>query len=235
MREIRALIRAPLRYRFGSLFMSLLLLLALPGVLPERLEALAIPIVFTLVLSTGVSAVGERRNSLVIAVAIAAPTLLLIWAGPALNSRIFPVVGGVLLAMFLAYAAAAILNHVLHADRVDAEAIYGAVCVYFLLAALWGVTYALVEVLAPGSFNLPDPTALTARGRLETGPLMYYSFVTITTLGYGDITPVTELGRLLALLEAVLGQLFLVILVARFVGLYTAREFAMREEGDKPG
>jgi voltage-gated potassium channel Kch len=104
---------------------------------------------------------------------------------------------------------AAILNHVLRADQVDAETLYGAVCVYFLFAALWGVLY-----------------VLTAGSRFDAGPMMYYSFVTITTLGYGDITPATELARLLALLEAVLGQLFLVILVARLVGVYTARRLS---------
>jgi voltage-gated potassium channel Kch len=121
---------------------------------------------------------------------------------------------------------AAILNHVLRADQVDAETLYGAVCVYFLFAALLGVLYVLVEILAPGSFNLPDSVSLTAGSRFDAGPMMYYSFVTITTLGYGDITPATELARLLALLEAVLGQLFLVILVARLVGVYTARRLS---------
>jgi hypothetical protein len=203
--------------------MSLLLLLVTPVIVPERLQMLGTSIVFTLVVSAGVGAVAETRRTFRAAVLIAAPALLLFWAGPSLGTPVPGVIGDILLAVFLAYAAAAILNRVLHADQVDAETIYGAVCVYFLLAALWGVLYVLVEILAPGSFNLPDSVSLTAGSRFDAGPMMYYSFVTITTLGYGDITPATELARLLALLEAVLGQLFLVILVARLVGLYTAR------------
>jgi hypothetical protein len=226
MREIRSLLRSPLQYRYGTLFMSLLLLLALPAFLPERLEMLGTSIVFTLVVSAGVGAVAETRRGLRLALLIAVPTLLLMWAGPRLGTQVPVVLADILLVAFLAYASAAILNHVLRADQVDLETIYGAVCVYFLLAAFWGMLYPLVETLAAGSFNLPDSVSLTTSGRLDAGPMMYYSFVTITTLGYGDITPATELARLLAVLEAVLGQLFLVILVARFVGLYTAHEFA---------
>jgi hypothetical protein len=230
MREIKSLLRAPLEYRYGTLFMSLLLLLSLPALLPERLEILGTSIVFTLVVSAGVGAVAETQRRFLTALLIAAPALLLFWVGPSLGTKLPVVLGDILLVAFLAYAAATILNRVLQADQVDAETIYGAVCVYFLFAALWGVLYVLVEILAPGSFNLPDSLNLTAGSRFDAGPMMYYSFVTITTLGYGDITPATELTRLLALLEAVLGQLYLVILIARLVGLYTARELSGKRQ-----
>ncbi|UCC82799.1 MAG: two pore domain potassium channel family protein [Gemmatimonadota bacterium] len=223
MREIKALLRAPLEYRYGTLFMSLLLLLSAPALLPERLDLLGTSIVFTLVVSAGVGAIAQTQRTFLTALLIAAPALLLFWIGPSLGTRVPEVLGDILLAAFLAYAAAAILNRVLQADHVDAETIYGAVCVYFLFAAFWAVIFALVETLAPGSFNLPESVNLVGGSRFDSGPMFYYSFVTITTLGYGDITPATELTRLLALLEAVLGQLYLVILIARLVGLYTTR------------
>jgi hypothetical protein len=209
--------------------MSLLLLLSVPALLPERLEMLGTSIVFTLVLSAGVGAVAQTKRTFRVALMIAAPALLLFWVGPGLGTQVPVFLGDILLAGFLVYAAATILNRVLHADEVDAETIYGAVCVYFLAAAFWGVLFVLVEFVAPGSFNLPDSVNFTGGSRFDSGPMMYYSFVTITTLGYGDITPATELTRLLALLEAVLGQLYLVILIARLVGLYTVRGPAARE------
>ncbi len=222
MREIKTLLRAPLEYRYGTLFMLLLLLLAAPAVLPERLEMLGTSIVFTLVVSAGIGAVAQTERRFLIVLLIAAPAILLFWIGPSLGTRVPEVIGDILLAAFLAYAAAVILNRVLHADQVDAETIYGAVCVYFLLAVFWGVLFVLLEMLAPGSFSLPDSVNLVGGIRFDSAPMMYYSFVTITTLGYGDITPVSELARLLALFEAVLGQLYLVILIARLVGLYSA-------------
>jgi voltage-gated potassium channel Kch len=85
---------------------------------------------------------------------------------------------------------------------------------------MWGEGYGLIELLRPGSLKLPsvDPVA---------GPramLQYFSFVTITTVGYGDIYPVSPLARATAATEALLGQLYLVVLVARLVGLHTAQE-----------
>lgn len=229
MREIKSLLRAPLEYRYGTLFMSLLLLLAVPAFLPERLEMLGTTIVFTLVVSAGVGAVAQTQRTFRAALLIAAPAVLLFWVGPSIGTLVPVIVGDVLLAAFLAYAAATILNRVLQAGHVDAEVIYGAVCVYFLLAVFWGVLFVLLEILAPGSFNLPDHLSLAGGTRFDSSPMMYYSFVTITTLGYGDVTPVTELARLLALLEAVLGQLYLVILIARLVGLYTAHSFSGKD------
>jgi hypothetical protein len=106
----------------------------------------------------------------------------------------------------------------------------------------------------PGSFHFPeaDPLSQIQAGRLAPdgqevpadfegvdwrvahekaqGTLMYYSFVTLTTLGYGDIYPVGDAARILAMLEATLGQLYLVILVARLVGLYTSQETERRKK-----
>lgn len=226
MKEIRSLVRAPLEYRYGTLFMSLILLLAVPALLPERLELIGTTIVFTLVVSSGVGAVAATRRGFYVALLIAGPALLLTWVGVKVGTRVPLLMADIFIAAFLAYASAALLNHVLRADQVDAETIYGAVCVYFLLAVVWGMLFLILEIVAPGSLNLPDSVSIFGGGRYHAGPMMYYSFVTITTLGYGDITPATELARVLAVLEAMLGQLFLVVLIARFVGLYTARELA---------
>lgn len=234
MKELGSLIRAPLKYRFGFLFLALLMLLALPAILPGRLEDYATPVLFTLVITSGVATVGDRRSALIAALALAVPALVLLWLDPVLPTHTLSLVGGFMILAFLAYAAAAILLHVIGARRVDLEVIYAAICVYLLLAILWGVAYPLVEGLAPGSFNLPDAMQVGSSAGRESQPFIYYSFVTITTLGYGDITPASQLARLLAYFEAVLGQLFLVILIARLVGLYTAQEFAaLQQRGDR--
>ena len=76
----------------------------------------------------------------------------------------------------------------------------------------------------------PLPEAWTDRANSASGTMMYYSFVTLTTLGYGDIYPVRDGARIMAMLEATLGQLYLVILVARLVGLYTSQESERRKK-----
>ena len=82
---------------------------------------------------------------------------------------------------------------------------------------------AVLEELEEGEPE-PLPEAWTDRANSASGTMMYYSFVTLTTLGYGDIYPVSDAARILGMLEATLGQLYLVILVARLVGLYTSQQ-----------
>ena len=93
-----------------------------------------------------------------------------------------------------------------------------------LVGLAWAFLFSLLEVLQPGSFNLPElsaePLDLAAMEVRRLSVFMYYSLVTLTTLGYGDITPVTPLARNLAAFEAVIGQLYIAILVARLVGLH---------------
>ena len=95
--------------------------------------------------------------------------------------------------------------------------VVGALCIYLLLGVLWAVLFAFVELV--------EPTAFLDRGREVGGPIehfLYYSFVTLTTLGYGDITPVHPVARTLAYLEAVIGQLYIAVLIAGLVGRHVA-------------
>ena len=108
--------------------------------------------------------------------------------------------------------AAFVLSGVLAAGRVDAERISAALCVYLLAGMGFGCIFAAIEAAAPGSLAAARP--------VELMDAVYFSFVTLSTLGYGDIAPVAPAARALALLEAVFGQLYLAVLVARLVTLY---------------
>jgi hypothetical protein len=114
---------------------------------------------------------------------------------------------------------------------VDAEILFGAACIYLFFALVWGLLYELVVELQPGSLALGGRPIVA--GDAGGGAVMYFSFVTLTTLGYGDITPVNQFARLLAMLEAVLGQLFMVFLVARLVGVHTAQALARAPAEDR--
>jgi hypothetical protein len=84
---------------------------------------------------------------------------------------------------------------------------------YLLLGLVWGVIYATIEMHAPGSF------AGTLRLDERLSDWVYYSFVTLTTVGYGDITPLSMAARAVAMLEALVGQLYPAIIIARLVSL----------------
>lgn len=107
-----------------------------------------------------------------------------------------------------------IFSHIMKVEKVTSDTIIGSICVYLLLGIIWATVFALIEILNPGSFNLGDDVVTNLNYKF-----LYYSFVTLTTLGYGDITPVLPPARALSSLEAVTGQLYLAILLAHLVGL----------------
>ena len=92
---------------------------------------------------------------------------------------------------------------------------------FLLLGLCWAFIYALIEVLNPGSFSV---ASITTAG--SSSAYTYFSFVTLTTLGYGDISPVAQVARSFAILEAITGQMYLAVLVARLVGTQIAHDMA---------
>ena len=132
-----------------------------------------------------------------------------------------------LLAVFLASVAWIVLGAVLRSPRVTTHEVFGALSVYLLLGMIWVFLYALCLLSDAGALRFPEGefeqlTDLAAHG-VAMQDLTYFSFVTLSTLGYGDIVPVSPLARTLAWMEAVFGQLFLAVLVARLVASLSAR------------
>ncbi|MGZ8916507.1 MAG: ion channel [Methylobacter sp.] len=107
-------------------------------------------------------------------------------------------------------------QHVFGANRVDRNLLFGAMCVYLLMGLIWSILYGLTFQFLPGSFNGIEGVD----GKAPMDTLLYYSFVTLASLGYGDITPVAPLARTLAYLEAIGGQLYIAIMLAGLVGLF---------------
>ena len=120
--------------------------------------------------------------------------------------------------IFSSFTASIILWHVLREDKITSDTLFGAVCAYLLIGHTWTTLYMLLEVLHPGSFYVG--TAQNPDHMVNISDLSYFSIVTLTTLGYGDITPVTSTARSFAALEALFGVMYNAILIARLVGLY---------------
>jgi hypothetical protein len=111
-------------------------------------------------------------------------------------------------------------NIIVRSHAVTADLILGAINVYLMMGVAFAFLFGLVEVLQPGSFSGLDQTMATDPSAL---PFLYFSFITMTTLGYGDVTPLSSYAMTTAYLEALFGQLYLAILIARLVGLYISR------------
>lgn len=119
---------------------------------------------------------------------------------------------------FCLLSTAICLREVLTYGRVTLNHLVGAMCVYLLLGVLWAFTYAGVELAFPGSFHVPAGDMVS-----NLDDFLYFSLVTLTTTGYGDVLPVERLARMLATLEAVTGQLYVAVLVATLVTQYVGR------------
>ena len=171
-------------------------------------------IFLTGILLSGVHAVSEKKRRVYIASLLALPMLVYLWSGYFMESNLYVViVGGFSGVLFFAYMIVNILSFIYRQDKVTRDLIFSAVVVYLLMAIMWTFIYRVIETAHPGSFTIPT-TDIHERMRF-----IYFSLVTITTLGYGDIVPKTSLASSLATLEAVVGQLYLVTTVAWLVGV----------------
>jgi hypothetical protein len=187
---------------------------------------LIVAVFFSVMVLAAVNAVSESRRSLSIALALAVPAILFYIVGLfSDHAEVLAWRYGLTVAV-LGYAIAAILRFLFVPQRVNANLICGSICAYLLLGVLWANVYSLIEVVEPGSFRFTLSTETEKPVmQFEGGDAsfaVYYSFITLTTLGYGDVIPRSAPARLLAALEALTGQIYLAVLVARLVGLHVA-------------
>ena len=122
---------------------------------------------------------------------------------------------------FLFTAAGVAMKQIAMDENISANRIIGAVCVYLMLGVIWALMYSLMETVIPGSFAGLADQAANSKWNPDW---VYFSFVTLTTLGYGDILPLTFSARSLAYFEAIIGQFYLAVLVAGLVGAYLSEK-----------
>jgi hypothetical protein len=203
----------------GSL---VLLFLAYP-VLVELGRLSLFRLFFTTQLLLAVYSIGGTRRSLVTALVLGSPAIASQLVTFSVPTKAGILISGASSFVFLGYVIYVVYRSVLRGGRVTGGKIAGAISVYLLLGLLWSILYGLVAVVQPEAFKLPDE--ITLREAMGIGGeyvFIYFSFVTLTTLGFGEITPAAPLARTLAWLEAVTGQLFIAISIARLVAMQIA-------------
>lgn len=202
-------------------FLFTLLFVIYPFFPPEGLGKYLIDVFLSLALISGTFAV-EKRNLRRIALGLMVLTLLTRWATYATPSRELLIVSTILGIVFFSFASVVILGRVFAAGPVTRHRVEGAVAVYLLIGLIFGSIFALIAMLQPKAFEMAELAAGGATKELYDeilGRLSYFSFVTLTTVGYGDVTPATPIARQFAVLEGLIGQLYPAILLARLVSL----------------
>ena len=210
------------RWRFAVVLLaSLLLAVAQPLTSGLFGDQGSFDIFFSLLICAVLLLVFEEREHRRIAISFGLIAFLGIWVGHGfggLAGRVLLIGTHLIAACLFAFALYRILGAIF-AKQASGDAIFGAVCGYLLLGIIWSILYSAVETAFPESFGMPASRgADLAAVRPDRGVLSYYSFITLATVGYGDVTPTTPLARTLAWMEAITGQFYLAVLVAGLVG-----------------
>ena len=216
------------RYSAVEFLIALVLLLvATPLVEGLRHATLIEGVLLTLVLGSAVLAVGAERRTLIIAVALSSPAILSKWihhfAPEIIPAEVFPLTG----MAFVGFVVFHLLRFILRASEVDTEVLCAGIATYLTFGLLWTFAYVLVSRASPNAFSFPPASGKQALSAFDA---LYFSYVTLCTVGFGDITPVSSAARMLAVLEALTGTIFLAVLVARLVSMYSDEKSALQKE-----
>jgi voltage-gated potassium channel len=209
----------------GRAFYVLVLIVTLNMIYPITSGGSVISLLIFQVLYAGLFAVGiiitsDNRRQVIWSVSLAALWLLFATVS-AFNPGNFwwNVITYFILMLFHASITWVLFRYIFTATAVTADVIYGAIAVYFLLSFFFVPVYGLVEIASPGSF-IDNGTGAPVQWQ----QLVYYSLITLSTAGYGDISPISPWSRMLAGLEATVGVMYVAILMARLVSLYDRQQ-----------
>jgi len=230
-----ALLRARgMRQGYARLLATLALAILLGLPLREAGRGDVFSLVVAMVLYAGARAATNSPRRRRFYLALLTPTVALdLWIFTMGGGESLAVVGSTLHIGFMIFTGFGILEHLAREKAVSLDTILGGICVFLLIGMVFGYAFSMVETLFPGSLlergqRLRPPPH--ANAQVERRPeAIYFSFITLTTVGYGDITPARSLARVLAILEAVAGQIFLTTFLAFLVG-----NFLSRRRGDGP-
>jgi voltage-gated potassium channel len=156
-----------------------------------------------------------------IASGLAIPSVILSWVNLIHPSEVIFVSNAVTTILFMFVCVASILYDVVLRAHVTLETLRGVICAYFMLAFAFAYVYFLIEYMIPGTFMFSRTEVSVFSFTHYISEMLYFSFVTLLTIGYGDIVAVKDVGQTATVLEGVIGQFYVAILVARLVSVYS--------------
>ena len=197
---------------------------------PGLVSRLLILACFFLMLLSAFFAISRSRRHVVVASILSIPSIVLQGVHAVRPIDQVGAWGDVFTVLYLWYIISLVIQALFQKRTVTADTICASLCVYLLLGLCWAYIYTLIEYQLPNSFSISD-VHMSTSGKFNVsgshmGFAVYYSFVTLSTLGYGDVLPVNSISRAFSYSEAVAGQIYLAILVARLVGLHISQTLA---------
>lgn len=227
---IRQSKRSDLSGRFNYLLISLLLILgAYPYVSgPEHVREAILQLFISGAFLSAVYAMSDHHRRFMTAIILGLPGIVMSIKNFFHPTEFTTNLELAVLLPFYIYTIIIIMKSVLTSRKVTNETLIGAACIYLLMGITWGDAYTYLEKVRPNSFSFNESLEVT--GDIRWSYFMYFSFSTLTTLGYGDVTPRTPQARSLTSLEAAAGVLYVAILISRLVALYSMEVRSRRED-----
>jgi len=206
--------------RFAILLFSLLVLGATSGFATTSIGELLGNIAASAVLLAGLASMYKKRILLVVGIVLLVPALAARWTFFWLQASALAPVSILFSLLFIAFNAGALFVYIQRRGSPTNDTVYGGICVYILVGYCFAQVFMLLELLSPGSFYYAH-AAPVGIVQIES-QLIYFSFSTLTTVGFGDITPLTPPAKSFAMIEAVVGPMFVAVFLARLVGIRTS-------------
>ncbi len=180
-------------------------------------------VLLSVTLLSSVYAISHDRRFLVTGLIIAIAMFLCAWLAQLLTSQIFGLVSSLLGFVFFLFTAAVVLMHIFKAPSITIDELLAAISTYLLLGIGGGFIFQFLEFLDPDTLLGSTDVVVDVSANSPMNLFIYYSFTCLTTLGFGDLIPGTPEARVFSYLSAVIGQIFLTVLIARFVGLHISQ------------
>jgi voltage-gated potassium channel len=219
-------------WRHLLLLASILLLFVITPLVEEfRHGVLIMNAVAAVVLLAGSYTLSERKRLFAVAVVLSGISIMATWILLITQQPWAAVLSHSCVIVLITFFSVTILDYVLRGTRITLDKIFAAVCVYLLIGYAWTFAYALTDELQPGSFVFLTTAPLDSYVA-RVLEMRYLSFMTLTTVGYGDVVPHSDAARTLAALEAVAGQIYLTVLIARLVGLHIVHAHTTSSQKD---
>jgi hypothetical protein len=185
-------------------------------------EATGFSVLLTFVMISAVVVNSHQRWIFVVSILIGVASAAGLGYAEYFDSRLVRIIGEFLALALLGFTTLVMFNSLIRAESVSQDAIVGGICIFLLVGLCFAITFILMTDLNPGAFLEGDRSIVRSNSdsSAHATMLLYFSFVTLTTLGYGDVFPLSDMARMFTVAEALIGQLYLVIFMARLVALY---------------
>lgn len=187
--------------------------------------SISIEIAFTFLLIILVFVVGHNKNLILLYTTIAFSALIFSWINILNPSLFLSILSHLFSFTALTLAITLVIKESLLSEEVTMDTIAGSLCAYLLLGFAFASIYALIDIVAPSSFisSIPGKEGLIDLASSDLDRI-YFSFVTLLTVGYGDIVPASPPAKLTTIIEGFIGQVYLVVLIARLVGMHVSQK-----------